>query len=218
MMHTFKADSIQLSFGERIILSGAYLHNETGKISALLGRNGTGKSCFFKIITGDIITENKAVNIDNSSYFYAKNKNELISFLPQFNIVPNSLTITHLFKNFHVPLEKLITPFPQFEKLINNRIGNLSSGERRLVELLSVIYHPSYFSILDEPFTALTPLVINKVKEILVKEKEKKGFIVSDHLYRHVIDISDNIYLLSNGYVQKIHQLSDLEKFGYARL
>ena len=84
--------------------------------------------------------------------------------------------------------------------------------------MLSVIYHPNYCSILDEPFTALTPLVIDKVKEILVKEKEKKGFIISDHLYRHVIDISDNIYLLSNGYIQMIKELSDLEKFGYARV
>lgn len=218
MIHTFKADSIQLNFGDRTILSGAFIGSESGKISALLGRNGTGKSCFFKIITGNLSTENKAVNIDNRPYFYAKNKSELLSFLPQFHFVPKRLTLNNFFKNYNVAIENLTEPFPQFKKLACNKIGSLSGGERRLAELIAIIHHKSLFSILDEPFTALTPIIIEKVKVILLEQKKNKGFIISDHLFHHVIDISDDIYLLSNGYTTRLKSIDEIEKFGYAKL
>ncbi len=218
MIHTFRADSIQLNFGSRIILSGAYIYNETGKISALLGRNGSGKSCLFRIITGHLSTENRAVNIDDQPYFYSKNKSGLLTFLPQFNHVPKSLRIKELYENFEIPVEKLIYPFPEFKKLLDNKIGSLSGGERRLAELTAVIYHGSLFSILDEPFTALTPLIIDKVKEILLTEKLNKGFIISDHLYEHVIDISDDVYMLANGYTTRLNHINEIQNFGYARL
>ena len=42
--HTLEIDSVELSFGDRRILSGVYLAVETGGVSAVLGRNGCGKS------------------------------------------------------------------------------------------------------------------------------------------------------------------------------
>ena len=46
--HTLEIDSVELSFGDRRILSGVYLAVETGGVSAVLGRNGCGKSCLMK--------------------------------------------------------------------------------------------------------------------------------------------------------------------------
>lgn len=48
--HTLEIDSVELSFGDRRILSGVYLAVETGGVSAVLGRNGCGKSCLMKIL------------------------------------------------------------------------------------------------------------------------------------------------------------------------
>jgi ABC-type cobalamin/Fe3+-siderophores transport system ATPase subunit len=50
MIHKLEAESIQLEFGSRQILSSIYLKCETGKITGLLGRNGAGKSCLMKIM------------------------------------------------------------------------------------------------------------------------------------------------------------------------
>jgi len=50
--HTLEIDSVELSFGDRRILSGVYLAVETGGVSAILGRNGCGKSCLMKILCG----------------------------------------------------------------------------------------------------------------------------------------------------------------------
>ena len=43
--HILEIDSVELSFGDRVILSSVYLAVETGGATALLGRNGSGKSC-----------------------------------------------------------------------------------------------------------------------------------------------------------------------------
>jgi hypothetical protein len=55
------------------------------------------------------------------------------------------------------------------------------------------------FVMLDEPFTHLNPLQIEKVKELLLEEKQNKGLLVTDHMFTHIVDISDSLYLLKNG-------------------
>ena len=46
--HILEIDSVELSFGDRRILSGVYLAVETGGVTAVLGRNGCGKSCLYE--------------------------------------------------------------------------------------------------------------------------------------------------------------------------
>lgn len=43
--HTLLADSIRLAFGTYNVLNGAWMRSETGKVTGILGRNGSGKSC-----------------------------------------------------------------------------------------------------------------------------------------------------------------------------
>lgn len=52
--HILEIDSVELSFGDRRILSGVYLAVETGGVTAVLGRNGCGKSCLMKILCGSL--------------------------------------------------------------------------------------------------------------------------------------------------------------------
>jgi ABC-type lipopolysaccharide export system ATPase subunit len=72
--------------------------------------------------------------------------------------------------------------------------------------------------MLDEPFTHLTPLQIDKLKEILLIEKNKKGFLITDHLYKHVIAVSDMVYILSNGKTHFVNNESEIENLGYTRI
>ena len=52
--HILEIDSVELSFGDRRILSGVYLAVETGGVTAVLGRNGCGKSCLMKMLGGSL--------------------------------------------------------------------------------------------------------------------------------------------------------------------
>ncbi len=217
MNHKLEVDSIQLEFNNRKILSDIYLKCETGKITGLLGRNGQGKSCLMKIIYGSLICE-KSVRFDNVSQNDAFKRPDLLLYLPQFNFIPQSLSLKRIFKDFELDFSSFEVQFPEFSKKYNLSISNLSGGEHRLIELYVVIKSKSQFAMLDEPFTHISPIQIEKIQRILLEEKENKGLLVTDHMFRHITSISDNLYVLNNGKTYLTKNMSEIESLGYARL
>jgi ABC-type lipopolysaccharide export system ATPase subunit len=217
MTHKLEADGIQLSFNERRILSDIYLKCETGKITGLLGRNGQGKSCLMKIMYGSMNCE-KSVRIDNFSVPAAFKRPDLLTYLPQFNFIPGSLSLRRIFKDFELDFLQFTQLFPEFSTAYTSSISHLSGGGRRLVELYAIVKSPAQFTMLDEPFSHISPVQIEKVKVLLQEEKEAKGFLITDHLYQHITDISDTLYVLANGKTHLTKCLEDIELLGYARL
>lgn len=217
MNHLLEIDSVQLQFGGRRVLSDVYLRCETGKITGLLGKNGSGKSCLMRIIYGSLPCE-KSVRVDHIAIVESFKRPGIIVYLPQFNFIPKSLSLRRVFQDFGLEYEKFQNAFSEFSTKENFSIVNLSGGERRLVELYIILKSASKFAMLDEPFTHLNPLQIEKVKELLVKEKANKGLLITDHMYRHIIDISDRLYILSNGKTYLTQKIADIEAHGYARL
>jgi ABC-type lipopolysaccharide export system ATPase subunit len=216
MTHKLEADSIQLQFGDRKVLSNIYLKCETGQITGLLGRNGQGKSCLMKIIYGTLMCE-KSVRIDNLAQHEAFKRTDLLLYLPQFNFIPKSLSLKRVFQDFALDFLSFAERFPEFVSKYKSPVGSLSGGGQRLVELYVIVKSKSQFAMLDEPFTHLSPLQIEKVKELLLEEKTNKGFLITDHLYREVLDICDSLYLLADGETQLTQSVADLETLGYAK-
>ena len=97
------------------------------------------------------------------------------------------------------------------------KISEFSGGEKRIIELYVIIKSKSQFALLDEPFTHISPMQIERIKKLLIREKENKGFIISDHMFREITDIADSIYLLNNGKLHLTDSILDLEVLGYAR-
>lgn len=217
MNHTLEADSIELSFDGRKILSGIYLKCETGKITGLLGRNGQGKTCLMKIMYGSMPCE-KSVRFDQVAFSEAYQQPNLVRYLPQFNFIPKSLSLKRIFQDFELAYSVFGKMFPEFVSKYTTTVGSLSGGERRLVELYVILKSRSQFAILDEPFTHLNPIQIDKVKDLLREEKKHKGLLITDHLYQHIVDICDNLYVLSDGKTHVTKNRVDIETFGYARM
>ena len=217
MIHTLEVDSIQLEFNDRKILSDIYLRSETGKITGLLGRNGSGKSCLMKIIYG-ILKSEKSVRFDNVVQHEAFKRSGLILYLPQFNFIPKRFSLKKIFKDFDLEYSYFEKRYPEFSSRYNSSIDCLSGGERRLIELYIIAKSNSYFALLDEPFTHLSPIQIDKAKELLLEEKKNKGLIITDHLFKHITDICDNLYVLANGKTLLTKDINDIERFGYAKL
>jgi len=216
MMHTLEADSIQLEFGGKKILSSVYLKCETGKITGLLGRNGQGKTCLMNIIYGSRACE-KSVRFDNLSQKSAFNRPDLLLYLPQFNFIPRRFSLKRIFEDFELEYSVFEQLFPEFASKYNTTISNLSGGEYRLIELYVILKTRSQFAMLDEPFTHLNLSQIEKVKQLLQEEKKYKGLLITDHMYRHVVDICDDLYVLANGRVQLVKSIEDVERLGYVR-
>ena len=217
MNHKLETDSIQLEFKGRRILSDIYLKCETGKTTGLLGRNGEGKTCLMKIIYGTLKSE-KSVRFNNVVQQEAFKKPGLIRYLPQFNFIPKGLSLKRIFKDFNLEYSLFEKRFPEFSSRYRSSISDLSGGEHRLVELYIVVKSESHFALLDEPFTRLSPLQVDKAKEFLLEEKKNKGLLVTDHMFRHITDICDSMYILSNGKTHLTKDINDIERLGYAKL
>jgi ABC-type lipopolysaccharide export system ATPase subunit len=217
MNHTLEADGIQLSFSGRKILTDVYMKCETGRITGILGRNGEGKSCLMQIIYGTLPLDIKSVRFDGEYVGKAHTRNDLLAYLPQFNFIPKRLTVSRVLTDFELDISDFLRVFPDFSGAPNTTVGQLSGGQRRLVELYVIIKSRARFIMLDEPFSHISPVQVDQIKELIMVEKQNKGFFLTDHMYRHILDISDDIYVLQQGKLSLTRSESDIENLGYVR-
>jgi len=134
MTHTLTADSIQLEFGLRPILSDIYLHCQTGKITGLLGRNGQGKTCLMRAIYGDQTCSSRSVRFDDTAVLHPYTRPDLVRYLPQFNFIPGSLTLKRVFTDFNLGLRELENILYQDILDISDRLYVLLDGRTRLAK------------------------------------------------------------------------------------
>lgn len=218
MKHILEADGISLEFSNRSILSDIYLKCETGKVTGLLGRNGAGKSCLMRIIYGQMKTDNRSVRFDKVYNILGCNSPQLIRYLPQFNFIPGSLSLERIFSDFEADYSGLEAFMPEFAGRQKTAIKTLSGGERRLIEMYVILTSKTRFVLMDEPFTHVMPLHIEKIRQLILSEKGNKGILITDHMFRQVVDICDDLYVLVNGKTYLTKDVTDLERLGYAHL
>lgn len=211
-------DSIEKSFDDKKILKDVFLSCETGEIVGILGRNGSGKSTLLEIIFGTISAENKFVRVGTKVIKNISDNKNIIHYLSQDHFLPNHLkvkSIIDLFCNREnaviLKSNELIIPF------INQKTGNLSGGEKRLIEISVMLSSNCKFLILDEPFHSLSPKIIEEIKILIRKQSKNKGIIITDHQYKNIIEISDKFILLKDGSTKIVNGIEDLKKLGYLR-
>jgi lipopolysaccharide export system ATP-binding protein len=212
---TLKADSIELEFSGRKILSDIYLSCTQGEIVGLLGRNGSGKSSLLKIIFGLLKPSYKYLSI-NDTYIDIGYKQSRMAYLPQQNYLPAGIKIHQLAKM--VIDDYFWDDFvnhPAYKKHSDKTIAQLSGGEQRMLETLMVIYNKADFILLDEPFTHISPVQTEELKPLIKVCAKKKGVIITDHQYYNVLDISDRIILLTDGCTKHINNVDDLVTYNY---
>jgi ABC-type branched-subunit amino acid transport system ATPase component len=211
----FEIDNIELYFKSKRILSGIYLKAEVGKTTAILGSNGCGKSCLLNIVFGNLKSKYKLVRLDNNPILKPLYKTGLVKFLPQYHFIPNGMQLPNIFKLYDLNWEVFTSKFESFSKYRGQKIGHLSGGERRILETFIILKSKSKLVLLDEPFSHIAPIFVEHIKQIISEEKKHKAIIITDHLYEHILDVADSIYLLKNGTTKKIEHLAELEDYKY---
>lgn len=215
-MSKLHIDSVTKSFNEKKILRDIYIGCETGKIIGLLGRNGTGKSTLLQIIFGTEKGDSQFIRVDDKVLQNQMDRKGRIAYLPQHSFLPRGIKIKKLISLFcnkenvdQLTGSDLLKPF------LNETSGSLSGGEKKIVEVLLILYSDSKFILLDEPFNALSPKMIVEIQKMIKDQSRQKGIIISDHRYKEVLDVSDEIYLLSDCFLSQIKDLKELQDKGY---
>lgn len=214
--HVLEISGIQKSFNDKLLLSDIYLKLETGQIMGLFGRNGSGKSTLFKIIFGIIPDSGKSIFIDGISKHNSPTLIYEISYLHQNQFVPNHFSV---FKAIRLSIDKqkidVFCDDDFLKSLFNKKVRNLSFGELRYLQVKLILFNQSKFVLLDEPFSGLSPKMIEIVFKLIKENSQEKGIVITDHHYEKVIEIATDLRILKSGKLTIISKKAELIENGY---
>lgn len=214
-MKCLHIDSIIKSYGDKTVLSDIYLQCKPGEIIGLLGRNGSGKSTLFQVIFGSINADQQFIRVNDIQLLEGSSRKNLIAFLPQHGLIPNDIKVNTALRLFvKQNLSDFFTQNPLFEAIKNQKTGNLSHGEKRMLEILLVLHSKAHYILLDEPFNGLSPLMKDQVKKHIISHSDK-GFIISDHDFHNVNELSSRLILLQDGGIKEINSRQELVERAY---
>jgi ABC-type multidrug transport system ATPase subunit len=212
-----EVDSVICSINGKHLLTDVSLQCRQGEIIGILGRNGSGKSTLLKIIFGTQRAENSWIRINAKVYSQPFKAGNLISYLPQFNYLPTSISIRKTISIFLPDRKQREALFhdAHVQKHLHKKVGQLSGGELRYLQILLLLHLNTPFLLLDEPFSGIEPLYRDEIKKLLISHKKDKGIMITDHDYKNIIDVSDSLKLIANGVCNHIKEVRQLERWNY---
>ena len=208
-------DSVHLELDKLQVLQSAFITAQTGRVTGVLGRNGCGKSCLFKCIMGGIKPENIFVRFNDEPETDYAHIGKRVKYLPQNVFMPANMTLGEAFDLYGVDYDGLVAFDNKFHTYERMTSGQLSGGEVRIAEMYMVLNSEAEFCILDEPFSNVAPKYVEMMQQLIQQHKATKGIIISDHMFESVMDITDDLFLLRDGYTFPIKSREDLIHHGY---
>lgn len=204
---------------------------ERASIVGLLGPNGAGKTTTFYMMIGRVRPDEGTILLDGQDitadpmYLRARKG---ISYLPQEPSVFRKLSVE---ENMLAVLEgnnfssaeiggKLNSYLAELDitDLAKQKASSLSGGQRRRLEISRALVSEPRFMLLDEPFAGIDPLIINDIKQIILRLKERGiGIIISDHNVRETLDVCDAAYVIKTGNIVEYGSPEDILNSKIAR-
>lgn len=215
-MSLLSANDIKKRFGGVVALNGAHLICEKGRITGLLGANGSGKSTMSKIITGVYSADAGEITYDgrqvrfrnplearrNGIGMVYQNLSLVADLTIWQNIVLGAEERKNLFLNNKtaIDLSREITDqlLPGLD--INRMLYELNPGEMQIVEIAKAISENPKLLILDEPTAALEQAQVKSLFKYMRLLVEKGVAIVfTSHRLWEVMEICDDVIVFRNG-------------------
>ncbi len=208
-----KVENISRSVKSKILFKNISFDLPNNRITGLLGANGAGKTSLFKALAGlSKIDEGKICFFEESLHLMSleERSNAGLNYVPQENSLFDDLSLQ---ENLEAVVElkfkkvskekfkqiKILLDIMNLEDKANIKSKFLSGGEKRKTEILRSILLDSKYILLDEPFAGVDPISVEEIIKILKKFKKDLGIFISDHNFRDVINVCDEIILLNQG-------------------
>lgn len=190
----------------KYILGNINLTFEQGKIYGLYGRNGSGKTMLLRALAGLLIPTEGEIDMDgkilHKDMDFPENVGIIIentSLLPQFDGFTN---LKQLGKIRNVATDEDIDKALDTVGLKGEtkKVKAYSLGMRQRLSIAQAIFEKPELLLLDEPTNALDENYINKVREILLKEKDRGAIvIIASHNKDDLGILADEIISMSDG-------------------
>lgn len=215
-MSNLHVDSVLKRYDNRQILTNIFVSCQKGEIIGLLGRNGSGKSTLLKIIFGSLPAERKFVKVGDQVISGLWGSHQHIKYLPQNSFLPNHIKVKQFIDLFcGQPNAEILKKHNLIHPLLNKKSKQLSGGERRILEISLILFSDSKYALIDEPFNGVAPVYKEVVKDMIREQSQTKGFIVTDHDYRNILEIATRIMILHDGGIRELKSRAELKHWGY---
>lgn len=218
--------NIEKRFGKYEVLKNISLNIEPGKITAIVGPNGSGKTTIIKSILGLVQPDKGEILINDKSIVKEFMYRKEIGYMPQVASFPDNLTINEVF-NMISDLRKQqingsadIIRTLNLQPELNKKIRTLSGGNKQKVSAcIALMFNPKII-ILDEPTAGLDPVAAANLKKKIVEQRNAgKTIILTSHIMAEIEELSDNILFLIEGKIVFNGKLIDLvELSGQSKL
>ncbi len=165
----FKAENINKSFGDKVILDNfSYTFSRYQKLG-IVGENGTGKSTFVNIITGNMEFDSGNLEIGESVNFgyYRQTPDGFDTTKKVIDIITDIAEVVTMGNGSTITASQLLTTFLFAPAAQQTLVGKLSGGERRRLYLVTVLMRNPNFLVLDEPTNDLDIVTLNVLEEYL---------------------------------------------------
>lgn len=203
-----KLDDIHAYYGDYHVLNGISFEVGANDIVAYLGRNGTGKTTTFKVITGLVEPRQGTVtlngNVVNTLPTYEIGRNGVSFVLADKKVFPH-LTVK---ENIQLPtLERSIEPdfevlydlFPDLAEYEKIKAGNLSGGQQQMVALAQGLAPDPELLLLDEPVQGLAVEFVDRVSNLLERLRGDVAIMLIEHDIELALSVADYVLIIDEG-------------------
>jgi urea transport system ATP-binding protein len=224
MTTALSINTIDLHYGAAQALKGISITCQPGKITAVLGRNGVGKSSTLRAITGinhisagDITFGNDVLK-RSPPYKRARMG---IGYVPQGREIFPLLTVKENLETGYAGLarsernipEYIFELFPVLKSMLGRRGGDLSGGQQQQLAIGRALVTRPKVLVLDEPTEGIQPSIIKDIGRALQFLRDEKGMtiLLVEQFLDFCREIADDIYVMDRGEIMHTGPASDLD-------
>lgn len=226
-----KVENLNKSFGGLRAIDNCSIEIKENSITGIIGPNGSGKSTLFNLITGNLKPDSGSI-FYNGIDITGKEPYELfnLGILRTFQIAHEFTNLTVIENLMMVPGnqlgEKLITSiftrnkfkkqeneikekaldvlkFLKIDHLMNEKAGNLSGGQKKLLELARTMMVDARIVFLDEVGAGVNKSLLKEISDSILKlnEERKYTFCIIEHDIDFITKLCDPVIVLAEGKV-----------------
>jgi len=193
-------------YGDSHILQGVTLAVEKGTVTAVLGRNGVGKTTLCRSIVGltparqgTILFNGDAITALPPHRIYDRG----ICLVPQGRRIFSSLTVH---ENLAIAakggLDTVLSVFPRLAERLDNRGNELSGGEQQMLAIARALVARPALLILDEPTEGLAPMLIAEVGRVIRRLRDEgTSILLAEQNAAFAVKLADIAHVMSKGRV-----------------
>jgi branched-chain amino acid transport system ATP-binding protein len=212
-----RVEDLHVHLGESHVLQGVSFEVAVGGVTALLGRNGVGKTTTLRAVLGLVPRRGRLTlageRIDGLATHRIVGRG--LGYVPEDRDVFAGLTVREnlelAVRNGSARWELVYDLFPELQHRGRQRAGTLSGGQQQMVAIARALLNPNRLLLIDEPTKGLAPALVTEVAEALARIAETETALLVEQNLAVVRRLAREIVVLDQGRVVHRGAAADLE-------